>query len=60
MTDLQQYRCGQNLEKFIFYWTALKYVQEVQKPGSLKALFMTVYLCVKKVSKPEVVQIYAF
>ena len=31
--------------------------QKIQKPGPTRAVFTTVYLCVKLVSKPEVVQI---
>ena len=48
------------LENYIFFSILLKYVQKVEKPGPSKALFTTVSFVLKYVSKPEVVQIYAF
>ena len=37
----------QFFRNFIFYGTALKNVQNIQKPRPPRALFTTVHLCVK-------------
>ena len=37
---------GNFLEDFIFYKAALKYVQKIQKPSPLSALFTTIFLYV--------------
>ena len=34
-------------ENFIFYTIALKYYQKIEKPGTPRALFTTVYFYVK-------------